>query len=83
VSPHPKTETGLIKTVSWVVYRKTVHGRGGASPGANPVCEQREWDRFERKRPGYHRLIRDGITSGSEAEKLARGAPGTHPSSKP
>src|SRR5437762_7993360 len=44
--------------------------------GMNAVCEQQEWDEMERARPGYHRLIRSGITNEAEAEKLARGTSG-------
>jgi hypothetical protein len=58
------------KAVSWVVYVMTVPKQ---EVGTNAVCEQSEWDEMERCRPGYHRLVRAGITSESEAEKLARG----------
>ncbi len=65
---------------SWVVYRMTVSGK---IPGANAVCEQSEWDVMERERPGYHVLIRTGIATEEEAEKLARGTSGdTVPRSK-
>ena len=59
---------------SWVVYRMTLHGKPG---GLNAVCEQSEWDAMELARPGYHTLVRDGITNEGEAERLARGAPAT------
>jgi hypothetical protein len=55
------------------VYRMTV---GGRVPGVNAVCEQAEWDAMERERPGYHTLVRAGIASEAEAERLARGGPG-------
>jgi hypothetical protein len=42
----------------------------------NAVCEQSEWDEMERARPGYHTLIRAGITNEGEAERLARGTSG-------
>jgi hypothetical protein len=57
----------------WVVYKMTLLGR---LLGPNAVCEQGEWDKMERDRPGYHTLIREGITSESEAEHLARESPG-------
>ena len=59
--------------VSWVVYRMTVHGKDS---GMNAVCEQSEWDAMERAQPGYHTLVRAGIPSEGEAERLARGASG-------
>jgi len=61
------------KILTWVVYRMTLHGKPG---GLSAVCEQSEWDAMELARPGYHTLVRDGITNEGEAERLARGAPG-------
>ena len=58
---------------SWVVYRMTLHK--GAT-GGNVVCEQSEWDEIEAARPGFHALIRAGIPTEQEAEKLARGTAG-------
>ena len=58
------------KTVSWVVYKMTIHKQ---PEGMNAVCEQSEWDAMERARPGYHTLVRSGITNEGEAERLARG----------
>jgi hypothetical protein len=60
-------------SVSWVVYRMTLHK---GPTGLNAVCEQGEWDEMERARPGYHTLVRAGIPSEAEAEKLARGTAG-------
>jgi hypothetical protein len=57
----------------WVVYKKAVWGE---EPGPNAVCEQAEWDEMERADPGLHTLIRAGIDSEPEAERLARSAPG-------
>ena len=59
--------------VSWVVYKMTIHKQ---PEGMNAVCEQSEWDAMERARPGYHTLIRSGITTEGEAERLARGTAG-------
>ena len=61
------------KAGSWVVYLMTVHGKPS---GMNAVCEQGEWEEMERAQPGYHTLVRSGISSESEAEKLARGTSG-------
>jgi hypothetical protein len=58
---------------AWVVYKMTVWGK---VPGANAVCEQAEWDEMQRERPGHHTLIRGGMASESEAEKVARASPG-------
>ena len=35
--------------------------------------EQGEWDAMELSKPGYHTLIRGGIATEGEAERLARG----------
>lgn len=56
----------------WVVYRMTIH----CKPSVNAVCEQAEWEEIERARPGYHTLVRAGITNEPEAERLARGSAG-------
>jgi len=61
------------RIVSWVVYKMTLHGK---PLGVNAVCEQAEWDAMEASRPGYHTLVRSGIASEAEAERLARGGPG-------
>ena len=58
---------------SWVVYRRPIKG----SPvGVKAVCETSEWDAMERDRPGYLTLIRAGIASEGDAERLARGTSG-------
>jgi hypothetical protein len=59
-------------SVTWVVYKMRLAG----PQGPNAVCEQAEWDEMERLNPGYHTLIRQGITSEPEAERLAREALG-------
>jgi hypothetical protein len=61
---------------AWVVYRMTLFA---GTVGGNVVCEQREWDAIERARPGYHLLVRAGIATEQEAEKLARGTAGDTP----
>jgi hypothetical protein len=59
-----------------VVYEVTA----GRKPGqARGVCERSDWDAMELARPGYRTLILEGITSESEAERLARGAAGDRP----
>ncbi|HVK07691.1 MAG TPA: hypothetical protein VM597_02825 [Gemmataceae bacterium] len=64
---------GTRVVTSWVVYRMTLH-RGVT--GGNVVCEQGEWDEIEAARPGFHSLVRAGIATEQEAEKLARGTAG-------
>ena len=61
------------KGVMWVVYQMTMAGK---YTGINAVCEQSEWDAMELARPGYHTLVRSGITDEGEAERLARGTSG-------
>ena len=61
---------GIEKTVYWVVYLMTLHGK---TSKMNAVCEQSEWEEIELARPGYHTLIQAGISSEAEAEALARG----------
>ena len=57
------------KAVRWVVYRMSMDGK---TPGINVVCEQAEWDAMELAHPGRHTLVRSGIASEAEAERLAR-----------
>jgi hypothetical protein len=57
------------KSVTWVVYLMTLHGKHS---GVNAVCEQSEWDALELSRPGYHTLLQAGIASEGEAERIAR-----------
>ncbi len=56
----------------WAVYQLTVQGQ----PGPNVVCFQDEWDAVEAANPGLHRLIKRGIVSEGDAERLARGMSG-------
>jgi hypothetical protein len=63
----------------WVVYRMTLYPGGY---GGNVVCGRREWDALERARPGFHLLVRAGIGTEQEAEKLARGTAGDTPPRK-
>lgn len=57
----------------WVVYQAAVRGRPG---GTNAVCEASEWDAMEEARPGFNTLVRSGIVTEGEAERLARGTSG-------
>ncbi|MGL6097190.1 MAG: hypothetical protein ACRC7O_15510 [Fimbriiglobus sp.] len=57
------------RATAWVVYQMTVRGTPG---GRTAVCEQGEWDAMEAASPGGHTLIRGGITSEPEAERIAR-----------
>lgn len=58
---------------TWVVYRTTF--RAHVAP-VNAVCEQGEWDAMEASHPGKQELVRAGIASEGEAERLARGTSG-------
>jgi hypothetical protein len=60
-------------SATWVVYQSAVKGQ---PTGPNAVCEQAAWDALEATAPGHNRLIRAGITSEGEAERLARGSSG-------
>jgi hypothetical protein len=68
------------KSLLWVVYRMTIHGKPS---GVSAVCEQAEWEAMERDRPGYHLLVRAGITNEGEAERLARSDSGYGTTNKP
>ena len=59
--------------VAWVVYQMLLDKRPEAM---NVVCEQGEWDAMELARPGHHKLVRAGIATEAEAERLARGTSG-------
>jgi hypothetical protein len=59
--------------VGWVVYRMPVKGNAAGAPA---VCEQAEWEAMDRARPGHFTLVRAGIASEGEAERLARGTSG-------
>lgn len=61
------------KATSWVVYLMTLHNK---PTQVSAICEQEEWDAMELARPGYHTLVRAGIASEGEAERLARGTSG-------
>ncbi|MBX9627656.1 MAG: hypothetical protein K2X82_27905, partial [Gemmataceae bacterium] len=58
---------------TWVVYRATF--RAHVAP-VNAVCDQAEWDALEAAHPGRQELVRSGIRSEGEAERLARGTSG-------
>lgn len=57
----------------WVVYLMAVRRQ---DVPMNAVCSQSEWDEMELAQPGHHPLVRSGITTEAEAEKLARGTSG-------
>lgn len=65
------------QNLSFVVYRMTLPGK---LTGTNAVCEQSEWEAMEEAQPGYHTLIKSGITNEGEAERLARGGDQSAPS---
>ena len=60
------------QAVGWVVYRKTM-SLNGKSNGLVSVCPQGEWDAMELANPGYHTLVRAGISNEPEAEASGEG----------
>jgi hypothetical protein len=64
------------RTVSWVVYKTTVHPHYRLPLELTAVCTKAEWDAMEQTHPGEQTLIREGIASEREAELLARGTSG-------
>jgi hypothetical protein len=60
------------RLAEWVVYKSQLVGSGGP----NAVCEQWEWDAMTLAEPGRHALVRRGIVSEAEAERVARELPG-------
>lgn len=62
----------------WVVYRMPVKDD---PVGPTAVCSRPEWDKLTAARPGVFTLVRDGIESEGEAERLARGTAGDRPTS--
>jgi len=64
----PKTQQAVL----WVVYETHIDGRKYATKG---VCPQAEWDAMKLADPGRYTLVRSGIMSEAEAERLARGTP--------
>ncbi len=64
-----------IQCSTWVVYRKTAIILKKPIE-VNVVCEQGEWEELQRKKPNQHALVRGGIATEAEADKLARGTSG-------
>ncbi len=60
---------------AWVVYRMTTIVSRTPTE-VNVVCEQEEWEGIQREKPDTHTLVRGGIATEEEAEKLARGTSG-------
>ncbi|HTK74147.1 MAG TPA: hypothetical protein VL371_02755 [Gemmataceae bacterium] len=59
----------------FAVFVKTVRRVNGVVTGANAVADQADWEAMERNRPGEQPLIRGGIASEVEAERLCRSSP--------
>ena len=59
--------------MAWVVYQIILDKKPEAM---NVVCEQGDWDALELARPGHYKLVRAGIATEAEAERLARGTSG-------
>jgi hypothetical protein len=57
----------------WVVYKMFVTAK---KAGANAVCEQRVWEAMDADTRSQHILIRAGVASEAEAERIARESPG-------
>lgn len=57
---------------SWVVYRLTLSEKSGSMNG---VCDQTEWEALRTNTRGQLTLIKSGISTEGEAEKIARGVP--------
>jgi len=57
---------------SWVVYESV----DGPRSGMKSVCEDSEWETIATSKSTAVKLIKKGIQSESEAEKLARGTSG-------
>ncbi len=62
----------IPKVEAWVVYEAVK----GTDAGRKWVCKQSEWEAIELRWPGVNKLIQRGITSETDAEKLARGTSG-------
>ncbi|MFL5329168.1 MAG: hypothetical protein ACJ8C4_09645 [Gemmataceae bacterium] len=60
-----------IAVTMWVIYQACVPGDPACSDNT-AVCTEIEWKRMEAARPGRHRMLRGGIVSEGEAERLAR-----------
>ena len=58
---------------TWVVYRMTFRAQ---DVPVNAVCEQTEWAAMLAAHPDRLVLVRSGIRSEGEAERLARGTSG-------
>jgi len=69
-APDVEWDPGVMMGTTWVVYRVTLRGKDRA---VSAVCEQAEWDALQLAQPGCHTLVRSGIPSEPEAERLARG----------
>lgn len=62
----------LPRVEKWAVYETLT----GPTAGRRTVCSAGEWKSIQAIEPGKHKVIREGITDESEAEKLARGTSG-------
>lgn len=58
---------------SWVIYQLVTKGE---VTGPNGVCEQADWEKMERIKPGGTVVIQQGIADEAVAERLARGTSG-------
>ena len=59
----------------FAVFVRTIRRCKGTLVGANAICDQADWEAMERDRPGEQPLIRGGIASEVDAERLCRSSP--------
>lgn len=69
-----------VRAEGWVVFEAAIPGMQGVSRG---VCRQDEWDEMEAARRDRHTLLRSGIATEPEAERLARGKAAVPPTPEP
>jgi hypothetical protein len=60
------------KIQTWVVYETLK----GPMAGLRSVCTASDWKLVESRDPTMNQIIKDGISTENEAEKLARGTSG-------
>ncbi len=67
------TEMVTGRSDGWVVYRMPVPGKPAV---LTAVCRQAQWDALSEAARGRRTLVRAGIPTEGEAERLARGTAG-------
>lgn len=59
-------------TEDWVICECMA----GPMLGMKAVCKRTEWETVKSRYPGRYRIVREGMPTEAEAEKLARGNAG-------